>query len=399
MKMLEDLYTPEQEINSRISKLQNLLREKEIDSALIIEIADIFYFTGAISNGLLYIPSGDNPIYYVKKSFERAKTESSIKDKVKVRSIKHACSIILENLKSNSKIGIELDVIPAKLYLELKKIFKEHQLLDISNPIKDCRKVKSDFEIRQLKKASENCVNAFRKIPELIKEGMSELELSALIEYEIRKNGHQGFVRSRTFNMEFYFGPVSSGMSANYPISFDGPIGAIGLYPGIPHGASHKKIKSNEPIVIDFVSGFNGYIADMARVFAIDSVPKEILNAHRFILEILVPEIEKNIKPGVNGKDIFNLALSLAEESGYSEHFMGYGENKVKFIAHGVGIELDEVPILTKNDVILEKGMVFALEPKLFVENIGAAGFENTYLVTDNGFEKLTDFNEDIVII
>jgi len=399
--MIENLFTPSREIKNRIAQFQKLLTSNEIDGGIIIQNSDLFYFTGTIATGFLYIPAKEKPTHYVKRNFDRASVESRIEKRIRIKGMAHGCSILREEMGKEPEIlGLELDVIPANLFLQIKQQFPKSKIVDISKLVKECRKIKSQFEIAQMRKAAEISKSAFQKIPSLIKEGMTEIELSALIEYEIRRRGNQGLVRTRTFNMEFYFGPVVSGVSANYPISFDGPVGAVGLYPGITQGASRKRISAGEPILIDFVTGYNGYLVDMARTFALGNLPSILQDAHHFIINDIVSPCEEMIKPGVNGKEIYKKALEIAGKRGYSENFMGLGENRVKFIAHGIGLELDEVPILAGNiDVILEPSMTFAFEPKVFIQNIGGTGVENTYLVTESGFENLTEFPHDITKI
>jgi len=399
--MLREFLTPDTEIQKRISSLQYRLQSAGIDGAVILQNADLYYFTGTLVQGFLFVPNEGKASFFIKKNYDRAERESPIEGKYKISGISHGCTILEKEIGFRPGIlGLELDVIPVNLYLLFKKIFPDCRIIDVSNQIKDCRKLKSDYEISLMREAARISKSAFDKIPSLIEEGMAEIELSALIEYLIRKSGHQGLIRTRTFNMEFYFGPVVSGTSANYPISFDGPVGAVGLYPAVTQNAGSKKISKGEPIMVDFVSGYNGYQVDMARVFAIESVPDKILTAQDFIINKLVPECENMIKPGTSGKDIYNKALQISDETGHSENFMGFKDNKVIFIGHGIGLELDEIPIISgKIDVVLEPGMTFAFEPKIFISGIGGAGVENTYLVTDNGFENLTDFTDNIVII
>ena len=89
----------------------------------------------------------------------------------------------------------------------------------------------------------------------------------------------------------------------------------------------------------------------------------------------------------------------MAEAAGLAASFMGHGEGQVRFIGHGVGIELDELPVLSPNDLALEEGMVFALEPKFVLPGLGAIGIENTWLVTAGAPEVLTPAPEHIRIL
>ena len=105
-------------------------------------------------------------------------------------------------------------------------------------------------------------------------------------------------------------------------------------------------------------------------------------------------------KPSATGGELYDLAVELAAELGYGEYFMGHGDERITFVGHGVGLELDEYPFLARGqNMPLEKGMVIALEPKLIYPSLGVVGIENTHLVTDDGLKSLTISEEDIVIV
>ena len=111
---------------------------------------------------------------------------------------------------------------------------------------------------------------------------------------------------------------------------------------------------------------------------------------------------DNRLKQGVapeKVRETYEEALAVAREAGLEEHFMGYGPSQVRFVGHGVGLELDELPVLSPNDLVLEDGMVFALEPKFVFPDLGAIGIENTWLVGAEGAERLTRASEDIVVV
>ena len=121
--------------------------------------------------------------------------------------------------------------------------------------------------------------------------------------------------------------------------------------------------------------------------------------AHRFALD-LNHEIELMLKPGALSSGIYQYALELVKSSPYANGFMGLGDSQVRFVGHGVGLELDELPVLAGGfDIPLEPGMTIAIEPKIFFPERGGVGIENTYLVTESGFENLTLFPEEITSI
>ena len=104
--------------------------------------------------------------------------------------------------------------------------------------------------------------------------------------------------------------------------------------------------------------------------------------------------------PGTVAGDLYEAAIEIAHEKGLGENFMGAGPDRIRFIGHGVGLELDEFPFLAKGQKTeLQEGMVIALEPKLIFPGQGVVGIENTHVVTAKGLEQLTRAEEGIVIV
>jgi len=121
--------------------------------------------------------------------------------------------------------------------------------------------------------------------------------------------------------------------------------------------------------------------------------------AHALLLE-LNREIESMLMPGAKCSRICDYAFEKTGESPFASGFMGAGDNYMQYLGHGIGLELDEWPVLSpKSDACLESGMVLAIEPKIFFPDRGGVGIENMYRITDTGFEKLTPFNEDIIVV
>jgi Xaa-Pro aminopeptidase len=190
---------------------------------------------------------------------------------------------------------------------------------------------------------------------------------------------------------------VVSGASAMYPTSFDGPVGAEGPWPAAPSGAGWKRLAAGETVMLDVVSSFNGYHADTARTFFIGGdVPERVGQAHEACRKILDRVLEL-LRPGAICSDVYRHARSFVEERGEPEGFMGHGENRVRFLGHGVGLELDELPVLAdKLDLELRPGMVLAVEPKAFLPGVGPVGVEDTVAVTADGCARLCDVTEEL---
>jgi len=137
-------------------------------------------------------------------------------------------------------------------------------------------------------------------------------------------------------------------------------------------------------------------MSDMSRVYSFGKLPEIARRAHRISME-MHQRLMEEAKPGMACSDIYNRMLEYADRSGLAANFMGFSQ-QAKFVGHGVGLEINEPPVMmSRSKDLLQTGMVFAFEPKFVLPNIGAVGIENTYLVTDTGIEKLTVLEEDIV--
>ncbi|MGV8058500.1 MAG: M24 family metallopeptidase [Smithellaceae bacterium] len=398
--MSELICTPRNEIEARIKKIQKGLEQSGCDGAIIVHHTNLFYLSGTSQSGHLFIPRTGEPILMVRKSYDRAKKESPLENVANVASLKKIPEFLhragYENLKM---LGFELDVIPYNTVQMYREIFDQSKFMDVSGIIKNIRIVKSDWEAGLLKKACAIIDQVFAEVPGMLREGMPEIELASLFEAGMRRRGYGGFCNMRAFNQEFFLGNLVSGSSGAVPSYFDGPIGGSGLTPANnPHGAGWKKILRNELIYIDYTCVVNGYTADEARMFVMGELSEKLVNAHKGALAI--QEALKNMaRTSVECHTLYDKALQMASEMGYEDNFMGMGNDRVRFVGHGVGLELDEAPVFAKGvRMQLKPGMTFALEPK-FVFPEGAIGTENTFLMKEEGVETLTKAAESIVYV
>jgi len=390
-------YTPKFELEQRIAKLQGGLRKRGIDGAIIVQNADLFYFTGTIQRAHLFVPSEGKPLLLVKKNLERAQEESSLDIIIPLESLKEIKAALQSHSYGPFKtLGFEMDVLPANQFLHYQKLFAPAEIVDVSPLIRAVRMVKSPYELEILKDVAKLHHEIYSLVKDNLREGISELELSAIIAAASRERGHSGIMRARRFNEELFYVHLISG-SNTVPSYFEGSVGGKGISPAFPQGSCSKLIGVNEPVMVDFNFVFDGYMVDQTRVFCLGSLPEHLTVAHAAAVDIL-RELEKMARPGVPCEKLYERAVELAKDSGYGKHFLGFPE-QVKFIGHGIGIELDELPVIAPGfKTPLEEGMVIALEPK-FVFPDGAVGVENTYLVTKDGLETLTVFEEGIIYV
>ena len=391
-------FVPRPEIESRISEFQSRLNESNIALAYINHLTDLYYYTGSIQNGVLLIPSNEEPTYYVKRSEKRAEAESPLKilpypgRKSLIKKIKNI-------LDDKAQLGLALNVTPASVYHWLSGNI-DNPIVDINRIILLQKAIKSAWEIHQIEKAANQATILYGEMDKHLRAGISEIEMSASIEQRLRLLGHGGTIRVRVPNGEVNLPMAVSGDSALYPTLFDGPVGAEGAYPSACPGAGWKKIKAGETVMIDVVTSYNGYHSDQSRIYCVgDEIPTKALEAHAFCLETL-KKLEKHLKPGAICSAIYNAVRAWTDEHDPPEGFMGYGEKNVKFFGHGIGLELDEFPIIAqKIDMELKPNMIIAVEPKAFLKGIGPVGVENTYQITEEGFRNLCPAEQNIIHI
>lgn len=388
--MLINSFLPptKEELQKRIENLCKKMIERKVDFAILFQNVDIYYFTGTAQKSVLIITSNGDIFFFVKKSIERARTETPfdiIEEPDDNKIIK-----FLKDKGINGLCGMELDIIPANVYLKWAKSLDVTNILDISPILREIRMIKSAYEIEQIKKSGEISDKVFLKAREILKEGLTELEIASELEAVGRKAGHPGALRMRGFNQEMDNVTITQGYSGTITSYADAPILGAGIYPAVPHGASLKKIEKNIPILIDYGACFNGYLTDETRPFVIGRLRDDFIKPYECSLEIINMIINMG-KEGINSSDIFKSAYKIVERYKLEDYFMGYQEGKVSFLGHGLGLEINEFPVITaKHNIILQEGMVFAVEPKFIIPNKGVVGIEVDFIVRKDGLERVT---------
>jgi Xaa-Pro aminopeptidase len=266
-------------------------------------------------------------------------------------------------------------------------------------PIRLIRSVKSDYEMELIRQAAAFSDRVAEMVPGLIKTGITEIELAGQIEAQARRLGHQGIIRMRLWGAEMFYGHLMAGPAAAVPSFLSSPTGGASVNAAVAQGPSFRKIKPHEPILVDYVFAWKGYISDHTRIFAIGALPPNLVDAHAHMLD-LQERIKAMATPGTVAEDIYAAAVQIADQKGLGDHFMGVGKNRIRFVGHGVGLEVDEFPFLASGQNLpLKEGMVVALEPKLIFPGIGVVGIENIHRVTPAGLEPLTHAKEQIVMV
>lgn len=389
---MELVLHPRSEIEGRTKKLQS--RMEGLTGAIIFQAVDMLYLSGTAQEGLVYIPSdpGEESVVMVRKSLDRARAESPLVVEP-LRSLKSLKSDLA--IPEGARIGLELDVLPFNNYERVKAALPDAEFKDVSEPIRMVRSVKSKFEIRLIRAAARILDAGIGSVPDHLEEGMAEIELAAKLEAEMRALGHSGSLRFRRFNQELPMGHLMAGPSAAYPSFVASPTGGIGPSLLQPQGPGFRKIRRNEPILVDYGGVYNGYIADETRIFSIGPLSKELEEAHAAALEV-ERGIAESLRPGNSGREIYEISEALGEELGYRDRLGGPVGAKCGFVGHGVGLEIDEYPVLGPVDHEILPNMTVAVEPKMIYPGVGVVGIEDTFLTTDLGPKRLTRLPQEI---
>ena len=393
-------YTPKSELETRIQRFQQQLQRVDVDGALIVQRADLFYFSGTTQQAHLYVPAEGEPVLMARKSYQRAREESALEQVVPLRRLSKLADLLADHGHRPRRLGLEMDVIPASLYFfYTERIFPDAAVHDVSPTIRQVRTVKSPYELKLMREAAQRLDRLLQQVPEIARPGISQVVFAGELEARARALEHQGTVWVRHWNQTVFYGAILAGPDAAVPSSFDSPLGGRGLSPAMPLGPSRAPLAVGEPIIIDLGFAYEGYLIDQTRTFALGHLDETLMRAYDAMVEIERQVIEAT-RPGVTGGELYDLAVNLAAELGYAEHFMGFGDDQVAFIGHGIGLEIDELPLLARGvKAPLEPGMVFALEPKVVYPGLGAVGIENNWVVTEDGVERLTVSDNTLRII
>ncbi|MBI5657227.1 MAG: aminopeptidase P family protein [Geobacter sp.] len=394
--------TPTTELEYRCRSLQDRMAEAGLDAVIIAQNADLFYFAGTIQTGNLYIPAQGQPLYMVRRDAARARMESGLKEVVPFSSPRDIPKILAEyGYPAPVRIGLELDVLPVNFFERYRKIFPDAVFVDATPLIRLVRMKKSKYEIHCMMDAANQVDKVYRRACEVIREGMTDIELAAELEYVARREGHLGLIRMRVFNGEMLFGHTFSGTDSAVPAYTDTPLGGIGPSPSFGQGASYKPIGRNEPIVIDFAGSYDGYLVDQTRIFSLGPLSDRLRRGYDDMLKVQQLMVELAPQRPTWGA-LYNACLELAVKLGYADSFMGAKASQVSFIGHGVGVEIDEYPFIARgfDEMVMEPGMAFAFEPKVVFPGEGAVGIENTFYLADDGsLKRLTHSPDELVIL
>ncbi len=386
------------ELHSRLTRFRKAMDKHNPgwEFAVIFSKINLYYFTGTMQEGMLLIPRDDEAALWVRRSYERATNESLFPTIKPMDSYRDAAGLYPQLPKT---VYIETEFVPMAMYQRFQKYFPFSEVKPLDYQIAITRAVKSPYELALMEEAG----NIHREIleehvPFILKEGMNEVMLAGELYSIMLKKGHHGLVRFGMFDTEVVLGHIAFGESSIYPTSFNGPGGNYGMSPAVPLLGNRKRLlKKGDLVFVDIGLGVNGYHTDKTMTYMFGRpLPQTAIKEHLRCVEIQ-DRIAAMLKPGAIPSKIYEEIMNSLEPS-FLENFMGFGNRQVKFLGHGIGLTIDEVPVIAKGfDEPLEENMVLALEPKKGIKDIGMVGIENTFVVTPQGGRCITGENKGLI--
>ncbi|MBH5319039.1 aminopeptidase P family protein [Paenibacillus sp. GSMTC-2017] len=361
-------------MTSRINKLQSYMDANYIDAMLITSPKHVYYLTGFATNPherllALLLPKGEEAILLVPAlDFAEAQTESSVSKIYTHSDTDNAFEILSTLLPSGiNNLGVEKEDLTVRRFESICDAVSASNFVDIGLPLREMRVIKTPDEIVRMKHAVHIVEEVLRAGVAKVKPGVTEIEIVAELEYQMKKLGAQG----PSFDTMVLSGPKSA----------------------LPHGKpDQRKVKEGELLLFDLGVYADGYASDITRTFAVGEVSDEIKNIYGAVLNANLLAIEAT-RPDVTFGSLDRAARESIEAAGYGPYFNHR-------LGHGLGMDIHEYPsIHGRNEERLLEGMIFTIEPGIYVPSVGGVRIEDDVLVTSDGVEVLTSFPKHLTVI
>jgi Xaa-Pro aminopeptidase len=387
--------TPATECTRRLAALCEALTARGLEGALVLQAVDVLWLSGTRQTAALWVPSAGEPALLVRKSLERARAESPLG-----RVLPFPPSRELAGLVGGArKLGLTFDTVPVAVQQFWGRALPGVEWTDVSMPLRELRSVKSPWELDRMRGTARLLSGVLGEVPSFLRPGLREVDVAAEIEVRMRRAGNEGSPRVRAFNQEFFMGLALAGGAATAPSYFDGPVTGRGLSPSSPLGASLEPVGRDVPVLLDYTAILGGYLTDMTRMAVCGSLPAQLRRAFD-VARAIQDEVAAGLVPGAVPSRLYELATRRAGEAGLGDRFMGPPGSQARFVGHGIGMELDEVPVLAPGfEAPLQAGMTLAVEPKFVFPGLGAVGIENTWAVAEGGGERLGTLGDELLVV
>lgn len=357
---------------SRITALQQELRNLELDMAVIMDRENLIYFANVqdIEGGSLIVPAQGEPKLICLWLEARHMRDQSGLEVVpyffpEENVSQKTADIVLQMGIPTPRIGFTRYFISLRDYQCLRDTVPGIYFGDIAEVCYRLRSIKSEQEIHHISKAAEFLKVGMKAAMETVQPGMKETDILAEAEYAMRKAGSEG----STFRMQVLRHDRQQLMH--------------------PYAGNYV-IENNQPVVIHLGASYKGYTAKMCRTVFLGEVAKETIDIYKLLIEAQKVAIEA-LKPGAVSHDIYDKVFRVIHDHGYAKMFM-------EIIGYGVGIRQSEFyPIIGKgkDHVIQENMVVDLLLPTIYEPHLGGPRITDTVLVKSTGNIVLTNFDEE----
>ena len=381
----------------RIARFVDGLRAAGVELAVISYPVDVYYLAGTAQPSTLIISVDAGAILLVNRNLDVALRESWVDDIRESPSFKELRGALVGSGHGEGVIGFCGDVMPANNYVRIREALPKARLVDISAILRRTRMIKDEHEIRMIREAARISDVGLQAARTHIRPGVSEIEVSTAIELDMVRAGADNVVLSRSLALFARAAGAVSAINAFPSCGMAVPVGGRGSTPVVPYGPSKYTVRNGDVVVIDLCGTYEGYLADASRTYVLGKPSHEQTRLAQALKDIVEKGLQL-LKPGTRASEVFEAVGMLATDAGYGEYYMGPGERKVRFCGHGVGMQVDELPVIFPGDgTVLAEGMVLAFEPTLLIPNVAIAAMENTILITASAHERLTTTPLDMV--
>lgn len=377
---------------SRIETFAAGLEAAGMAAALVMEPRDLYYLAGTAQPANLLVVPGHEPVLFARRFAGRIRTETTVERVLEGAGFSAVVAEAERLGVGAGPLGMELDVLPAGLVARAERSFAGRAIADCSPLLLAQRARKDAGELAAMRESVALFDAVHAAITEFARPGVAENELSAEVVRALRRAGHAGLIAQRRWDARL---PAEGALASGENLwEFSGgpfAITGVGLSRAAPIGASGRRLRHADLVNIDLGMNRAGYHADMARTYAVGEAPPELERlaaAVRGCQDACIAAI----RPGVSAESVYEAGVRAAEELGVADVFMGYGDQRGPYVGHGIGLELDEPPVLGPGvRTPLEEGMVLAVEPKVISPGFGAVNIEDDVIVTAAGAEIIGD--------
>jgi Xaa-Pro dipeptidase len=360
--------------HQRMENLHAYMEEQKLDAILITSPKHVYYLTGFYADpherfmGLVMPSAGDPVLIVPALDREAAAGKSVVQEIVTHTDVQNPYQVLKQVLPQGVKqLGLEKEHMTVARFEALHASVGAARYVDVNQPLQEMRVIKSAEEIARMKHAIQLVEDALGEGLKKVKPGVTEMEIVAELEYQMKRLGAEG---------PSFATMVLAGENA-----------------ALPHGKpGTRPVREGELLLFDLGVEANGYVSDITRTFAVGRISGQLEEIYQTVLAANQAAIAA-VRPGMAFAQLDKTARDVIEGKGYGDYF-------THRLGHGLGMEVHEYPsVHGENRDALRPGMVFTIEPGIYLPGAGGVRIEDNVLVTEDGVEVLTRFPKELSVI